>query len=164
MDLMTPSGGTIFWTIITFVILVFILGKFAWRPILQMLDEREKRIKDSLEAAEQARMVAQKTLAEQSKILEDARKEAQDILLKTRKAAEQTKDEILTKAKKEAEQLIAKAMQDIELSREKTMDEIREMVVTLSISAAQKIIGKALDQKEQEALVSDFLSKLQKMK
>ncbi len=163
MDLMTPSGGTIFWTVITFVILVLILRKFAWKPILQMLDEREKRIKDSLEAAEQARLVAQKTLAEQSKILDDARTEAQEMLSKTRKAAEVTKEEILAKAKKDAEQLIAKAKQDIELSREKTMEEIRTMVVNLSISAAQKIIGKTLDQKEQEALVNDFLSNLREM-
>lgn len=160
MELMTPSGGTIFWTVVTFIFLVLILGKVAWRPILQTLDEREKRIKESLEQAEKARIAAQKTMEEQSHILEVARKEAQEILNKTRKAADITKEEIIKKANVEADQLIIKAKREIELSRDKAMDDIRDLAVDLSMSATQKLIGKSLDKKEHEMLIEDTLKNL----
>jgi len=77
MELMTPQGGTIFWTTLTFLLLLFALTKVGWKPILSMLDEREKKINESLALAEEARVASQKTLAEQNQILDAARKEAQ---------------------------------------------------------------------------------------
>ena len=69
MELMTPAGGTIFWTTLTFLLLLFALTKVGWKPILSMLDEREKKLKESLELADQAKIASQKTLAEQSQML-----------------------------------------------------------------------------------------------
>ncbi len=160
MELMTPSGGTIFWTTVTFIILLLILGKFAWRPILAMLDERESRIRESLELAEKARIASQKTLAEQDQILDAARKEAQDILAKSRKTADVTKDEIIKKASSEAEALITKARREIEMSRDKAIEEIRDLAVELSMNATAKLVGKSLDEKDHQALIDDSLHKL----
>jgi len=160
MELMTPSGGTIFWTTVTFIILLLILGKFAWRPILAMLDERENRIRESLEQAEKARIASQKTLAEQDQILDAARKEAQDILAKSRKTADVTKDEIIKKASSEADALITKARREIEMSRDKAMEEIRDLAVELSMNATAKLVGKSLDAKDHQALIDDSLHKL----
>ncbi len=163
MELMTPAGGTIFWTTLTFLLLLFVLSKLAWKPILSMLDEREKKIRESLELAEQSRLASQKTLAEQNQILEAARKEAQEILAKNRKAAETTKDEILKTASAEAEQLIAKARREIELSRDKAMEDIRDLAVELSMSATTKLVGKSLDAKDHQSLIEESLEKLGEM-
>ncbi len=163
MELMTPSGGTIFWTTVTFVILLLLLGKFAWRPILAMLDERESRIRESLQQAEKARIAAQQTLAEQDQILEAARKEAQEFLAKSRKSAEITKEEIIKKAGTEAEALITKARREIEMSRDKAMEDIRDLAVELSMNATAQLIGKSLDAKDHQALIDDSLTKLGKL-
>jgi F-type H+-transporting ATPase subunit b len=160
MELMTPQGGTIFWTTLTFLLLLFALTKVGWKPILRMLDEREKKIQESLELAEEAKIVSQKTLAEQNQILETARKEAQEILARNRKAAEATKDEIIKKASAEAEQLIAKARREIDLSREKALEEIRDLAVELSMNATTKLVGKSLDAKDHQSLIDESMEKL----
>ncbi len=160
MELLTPHGGTIFWTAVTFVILLFILGKLAWRPILEMLDEREKKIRESLEQAEIARTEAEKTMAEQNKIIKAAKKEAQEILNKSRHAADSTKEEIVQKAKQEADQMLDKAKREIELSRDKAIEEIRDLAVELSMTATTKLIGKSLDEKEHKALIEQSIKKI----
>lgn len=160
MDLLTPSGGTIFWTTLTFLLLLYVLTKVGWKPVLSMLDEREKKIRESLELAEQAKAVSQQTLAEQTQLLEAARKEAQELLARNRKAAETTRDEIVKKAQSEAEQLIAKARREIDLSRDKALEEIRDLAVELSMQATNKLIGKSLDAKDHQALIDESLQKL----
>lgn len=160
MELLTPQGGTIFWTAVTFAILLIILGKLAWRPILEMLDEREKKISESLEQAEIARAEAEKTMAEQNKIIEAAKKEAQEILNTSRNAADSTKEEIIQKAKQEADQLLNKAKREIELSRDKAIEEIRDLAVELSMTATTKLIGKSLDEKEHKALIEQSIKNI----
>jgi F-type H+-transporting ATPase subunit b len=160
MELLTPQGGTIFWTAVTFAILLIILGKLAWRPILEMLDEREKKISESLEQAEIARAEAEKTMAEQNKIIEAAKKEAQEILNTSRNAADSTKEEIVQKAKQEADQLLNKAKREIELSRDKAIEEIRDLAVELSMTATTKLIGKSLDEKEHKALIEQSIKNI----
>lgn len=160
MDLLTPSGGTIFWTTVTFLLLLFVLTKVGWKPVLSMLDEREKKIRESLELAEQAKAVSQQTLAEQTQLLEAARKEAQELLARNRKAAEATRDELVKKAQSEAEQLIAKARREIDLSRDKALEEIRDLAVELSMQATNKLIGKSLDARDHQALIDESLQKL----
>jgi F-type H+-transporting ATPase subunit b len=160
MELMTPHGGTIFWTAVTFICLVLILSKFAWRPILQTLEEREKRIRESLDAAEKARVASQKTLEEQSQIIDAARREAQEILARTRKAADTAREEMLKKAGSEAEHLVEKARREIELSRDRAIEEIRGLAVELSMSATRRLIGKSLDPKDHEALIEQSLKNI----
>ena len=155
MELLSPHSGTIFWTIVTFVLLLFILGKLAWKPILQMLDERETKIRESLAEADKARAEAQVAMAEQSKAIDAAKKEAQEMMSKGRKAAETAKEEIIEKANQEAEHIIAKAKREIELSRDKAMEEIRDLAVNLSMAATAKLIGQSLSKEDHKKFIDE---------
>jgi F-type H+-transporting ATPase subunit b len=160
MELMTPNTGAILWTILTFVALLLILRKFAWKPILTMLDERESQIQGSLDLADKASKEAKKTLAEQSTILETARREGQEIVAKARQAAEASKNDIMQKASAEAEQLLQRASREIQLSRDKAMADMRDLAVELSMAATGKLIGKSLDKKDHEKLIKESLQKV----
>ena len=160
MELMSPDPGALFWTIVTFICLLLILRKVAWKPILQTLDEREKIIQDSLNEAEKARREAQKTLNEQSEILEKARKQALEMIEKSRKTAETAKEEIISKAGAEAQQMLERAKREIELSRDKAIEEIKDLSVELSMAATAKLIGKSLNEKEHKAIIQESIKKL----
>ncbi len=163
MELMTPHGGTLFWTFVTFVILLLILSKVAWKPILQGLAERETKIKEALEAAETAKREVQDASGKQEEILDQARKEAQDILAKSRKSAELVKDEIIEKANSEAQGMLETAKREIELSRDKALEDIQALAVELSMAATQKLIGKSLDKSEHETIIQSSLKKMEDM-
>jgi F-type H+-transporting ATPase subunit b len=160
MELLTPSGGTIFYTVVTFVILMFILKKVAWKPILHTLEEREKRIQDSLDQAEKAKEETEKLLSEQKELLEAARQESQEIIAQGRKVAEMAKEEIIYQARSEANRLLTNAKREIDWSREKALEEIRDLAVELSLSATSKIIGKSLDKREHMAFVDESINQL----
>lgn len=157
---MTPQIPQLVWTIIIFVLLLLILRKFAWTPILQSLNEREKRIEDSIKAADQAREQAQAQIEQQQQLLESARQEAQEIISKSRKAAEKSKEEILTQARAEAEQLLGRAKGEIQLSRDKAIQDIRTLAVELSLLATQKLIQKTLTEKDHKAMVEKSIQEL----
>ena len=163
MELMTPDTGTLFWTALTFIVLLLILRKIAWTPILQMLEEREKKISDSLKEAERIRQQSEQAVAEQQRIIEQAKKEAQEIIAKGQKTAEVVKEEILAKAKAEAEKMTRKAQRDIELSRDKAIEQIQDLAVELSMAATEKLIGKSLDEKEHQKIIRESLSQLDKV-
>jgi len=160
MELMTPNTGAIFWSMLTFLALLLILRKLAWKPILTMLDEREGQIQASLDQADLASKEAKKTLAEQAAILEAARKESQDILAKARQAAEVSKNDIMQKAEMEASQLIERATREIQLSRDKAMAEMRDLAVELSMTATGKLIGKSLDKKDHQQLIEESMQQI----
>ena len=161
MELMTPHGGTIFWTTVTFVALLLIMWKVAWKPIIQALNERETKISESLNAADRAKQDVEKALANQQDLIAESKKEAQQIIDKSRKSAELLKDEILQKANKEAEHLLANAKREIELSRDEAIKEIQNLAVDLSMAATQKLIGKALDKNEHKALIQSSMKKME---
>lgn len=158
--LLKINPGLIFYTVVTFLLLLFILKKLAWKPILGALEERERRIQESLESAEKARRESEALLEQQRQVLEEARKEAQQILEQSRKAAEATRQEILTSARQEAQQMIEKAKREIALSRDKAMDELRKLAVDLSIAAAAKVIRRSLDREEHRKLVEEAIQEM----
>ena len=161
MELMTPHGGTIFWTTVTFVALLLIMWKIAWKPILQALNERETKISESLNAADKAKQDVEKALANQHDLIAESKKEAQQIIDKSRKSAELVKDEILQKANTDSENLLANAKREIELSRDEAIKEIQNLAVDLSMAATQKLIGKALDKSEHKALIQNSMKKME---
>jgi len=163
MELMTPQGGTIFWTTVTFVALLLIMWKSAWKPIIQALNERETKIKESLNAADKAKQDVEQALADQQDLIAVSKKEAQEIIDKSRKSAEMVKEEIIEKAKTEAENMLTNAKREIELSRDQAIEEIQGMAVELSMAATKKLIGKALDKSKHEALIQDSLKKMEDM-
>ena len=163
MDLLSPEPGLIFWTIVTFIVLLFILGKTAWGPIMRGLEEREKRIKDSLDNAETARTEAERLLEEQKKLLVEARTESQTIIDNAHKAAETSKQEILQQARAEAEHTLASAKQEIEVSRDKALKEIKELTADVAIAVASKLIGRSLDDKDHSQLITESVKEFDRL-
>ncbi|KAA3657275.1 MAG: ATP synthase F0 subunit B [Calditrichaeota bacterium] len=153
MDLLSPDTGLMFWTVITFAILYFVLGKFVWKPVGEVLDEREARLKDSLEKAEAAQKNADEALQKNEEMLAQARQEVQELIAKGKKTAESMREELVADAKNEATALIERARKEVKLEQDKALDEIRKLAVELSISATTKVIGKALSEKEHQQLV-----------
>ncbi|MFQ5863715.1 MAG: F0F1 ATP synthase subunit B [bacterium] len=160
MNLLSPDPGTIFWTALTFILLLFVLKKMAWGPILQTLDEREKRIREALEKADVAQEELQQVKAQQQEILEAAKKEAQELLNKSRKTAESTKEEIIEKAQSEASNLLERTKREIALEREKAVEEIKKQTVELSVLMASKLIGKALSTDDHKKLIDESLQEM----
>jgi len=163
MDLLSPEPGLIFWTIVTFVILLLILRKTAWGPVLRGLEDREKRIKDSLDNADAARQETEKLLEEQKKLLSEARGESQKILENAQKAAETSKQEILQQAKAEAKQTLDAAKEEIELSRDKALKDIRQLTADVAVAVASKLISKSLDAEDHSKLIADSVKEFDRL-
>ena len=160
MNLLTPDTGTIFWTAVTFLALLWVLKRLAWAPLVSALDERESRIRDSLEKAEQARLEAEQSLAKYQEMIENARQESQELIAKGKKTAESMREELIKKAHGEAEALLERAKREISLEREKALDELKKLAVDLSLAATKKAIGKALTPKDHEELVKQALKEM----
>lgn len=160
MNLLSPEPGTIFWTALTFVFLLFILKKMAWGPILQALEDREKRIKEALEKADIAQKETEEAVARNLEVMEAAKKEAQELLSKSRKTAESTKQEMLQKAQAEAKNMIERAKKEISLEREKAVEEIKKQTAELSCSIASKLLGKTLSKQDHEDIIEDSINKM----
>jgi F-type H+-transporting ATPase subunit b len=158
MELVTPSIGLVFWTTVSFLLLIFILSKFAWKPVMQALREREDSIENALLAAEKAKEEIANLNAE-SEILIKKAKDERDAILKDAKSI---KDGLISDAKKEAEvqanKMIAKAKAEIETQKNAALAEVKNQVASLSIEIAEKVLSKQLEDKsKQETLVADLL-------
>lgn len=145
MGLVTPDFGLLFWMLLSFCILLFILKKFAWKPILKMLQDREDEINKSLESASAAKAEMAKLNAENEEILRQARAEREAML----REAKETKDKIVAEAqaaaKLEADKIIAAARAEIAAEKEAAMAELSGKVADLSIEIAEKILKRELD-------------------
>lgn len=146
--------------IINFLLLLLLLAKVAWKPLIQIIDERKAKIAADIDSAEQNRVAAAELKAEYQKNLAEARTEAQAIVEKAIKLADQTKDEILTAARTEHERLLKNAQEQIARERQQALNEIRNEVVAISIAAAGKIISQNMNSDVNAKLVDDFIAKL----
>ncbi len=157
-------NATLIAQIINFLVLVFIMVKFAYKPLLEILEKRKNKIASDLESAEQDKLMAAKLKQEYETQLAEARSQAQAIVDKANKLAEQTKEEMIQQARQEHERLLKAAQDQIEREREKVVKELRSEVVTLSMLAATKIIGENMDSKANAKVVNDFIDKLDEEK
>jgi len=153
-------NATLIAQIINFVILLALLTKLAWKPIMQALEDRKNRIESDLESAEKEKMNAQQLRMEYQQQLAEARTQAQAIIEKAAKLAEQTKEQILEEARTENARLLKAAQEQIAIERDRALAEMRSEVVALSVAAASKIIGQNLDASANAKLVADFIDKL----
>ncbi|MDZ7289705.1 MAG: F0F1 ATP synthase subunit B [candidate division KSB1 bacterium] len=153
--------GLIAWTIIIFLLLVVVLRRMAWKPIIGAIEERARRIKDSLEKAEAAQRAAEHARSEYETMIAQARLEAQDLIVRSRKTAEITRDEIVAKAQADAEQLRQRTLKEIDLARQKAVEEIKQTAAQLSIDIAGRIIGKTLAVKDHQELIRQALREMQ---
>ncbi|MCK9255994.1 MAG: F0F1 ATP synthase subunit B [Bacteroidales bacterium] len=158
MELVTPGIGLIFWTTIIFLILMLVLGKFAWKPINKMISDRNQSIEDALNMAEKAREEMKELKAGNEKIMAEARIERDNIL----KEAKELKDQIVAEAKKEAgkevEKLKKSASMEIAAQKAAAVEEIRNQVLDLSVLVAEKVIRREVkDKNANQVLVDDIL-------
>lgn len=160
--LLDVNPGLIFWTIITFLILLFILKKTAWKPILQALKEREDNIRASLEKAEQARKEAEEILEKNRKNLSEAEEQVKKIIEEGREYASKIRNEIISRANVEAQKLLENAKQEIENKKQEALIELKGIVADLSIQAAEKILEETLDKEKHKKLVEKLIQNLPK--
>lgn len=152
--------GLFFWTILTFVFLSFVLSKFAWKPLLSALKEREDQINKSLDNAEKARFELEKINSESEEIISKARSEAQEIYSEAKMTAEKVKSDLLEKANLDIKKLKESSDQQIQIEKEKAISEIRKEVVGLSLIIAEKLIKKNLSKSDNETLIEETLKNL----
>jgi F-type H+-transporting ATPase subunit b len=154
------NPGLIIWTWVIFLILLFVLRKWAWGPILGALEAREKRIQDALDGAAHEREEAAQLLQEQRQLLEDSRDQAQQIMAESRKASERLRAELLDEARKQKDQIVENAREDIERERDHALELLRREAVDLSISAASRVLHREVDSAENRRLVEEYLASL----
>jgi len=148
------------WSLITFLVFLFVLKKAAWQPLISGLDQREAGVKQSLADAEAARVKAEQMLAEHAKKLDKVQDEVKEILAEARRDADHTKTEIVAAANKEAEATRKRAVEDIEHARDVAMKELFDFVSSNVIGATENVLGRALSNEDQNRLVQDALSQI----
>jgi F-type H+-transporting ATPase subunit b len=156
------NPGLAIWTAITFFILLFVLKKIAWKPLLNALQSREERISSSLELAEKAKEDAEQLLEENKRNLQRAEEQAQQAIREGRATAERLKNEIVEKANASSRRMIEQAKDEIQREKETALNELRREVVDLAIQAASKILGEELDERHHRKVVEGFLRELPK--
>jgi F-type H+-transporting ATPase subunit b len=158
--LVSPNVGLMIWTLLAFLVAMFILRKYAWPAITNALDKRQRAIEESIEVAEQTRSEAQQILQEYRDRLREARSQADEIVSRARKAGEVHEREALEKARAQREDLMEQTRRDIEAETRRAIQEIRAEVADLTVLATEKVTRKALTDDDQKRLVEDALSEL----
>lgn len=161
---MVELNGTLLAQIFNFLILVGILTKFAYKPLMQALEERQKKITDNIESAERERQEAEEIKLGYQKQLADARAQAQAIVEKAEKLAEETKEEILQEARLESARILKAVQAEVVRERELALAQLKGEVVALSMAAAAKIIEKNMNNETNATLVTSFIEKLDTQK
>ena len=160
MDLITPGIGLIFWTTIVFLLLMFVLGKFAWRPILNAVQTREQNINESLKAAEKARIELTALEENKEKLIREAKTEKLKLIDEGKATQLEIIREAKQKAKQEAEKIVESAKSDFEAEKQKAMDSLKKQLAVLSFEMASKILEKEIDnQAKHEEIISNMLNK-----
>jgi F-type H+-transporting ATPase subunit b len=161
-SLIEPNVGTIFWTVVTFVILAFLLGRYAWKPLLGALQERERSIQESIDQARGNREQAEKLLDEQRQLLDQARRERAEAVAAGQRDAEKVKAEILEEAREQREKLLNQTQAQVEAGLRQARSELRGIAADLALRAAEKLLVKNLDDASQRKLVEDYLADLER--
>ncbi len=159
--LVQPDPGLFLWTILTFLVLLVLLAKFAWKPLLALLDRREEMIRQSLDDADKAKQELQRLQQESKEILSKARVEAQSILAKSRSQAEQLKGELRQEAKVQADSILRDAEKQIQVETEKAIAVIKNEVVDLSLLVASKLIKRNLSKEDNQSLIEESLKQVE---
>lgn len=161
MDLITPDIGLIFWMTLSFAIVLAILKKFAWKPILQGLKDREDSIKESLSSAEKARDEMAKLQSDNEKLLDEARLERDEILKEALATANTIKEEAKNDTSKISGKMIEDARTLINSEKQAALAEIKELVASLSMDIAERLMRRNLsDDKSQRELVDQFIKEI----
>lgn len=158
--LLNVEPGLIFWTIVTFLLLMVVLRLVAWNPLLAMLDEREQRIRDALTEADRAREVAQEQAEANQAALAQAQAEARAAIAEGREVAERVAQEVRERAEAEATQVLEQARRTIEQEKNQAVQELRNQVADLAILATRRILDEQVDEERGRQIVDDAISRL----
>jgi F-type H+-transporting ATPase subunit b len=159
--LVQPDPGLFIWTIVTFLVLLALLAKFAWRPLLQALDTREESIRKSLDDARQAKQDLERLHQESAQIIRQARVEADGVITRSRADAERLREEMKQKARAEADTIVKSAERQIQLETTRALQQIRTEAVDLSVMIASKIIQRNLSKEDNERLIEEALKQVE---
>lgn len=158
MDLVTPDVGLLFWTVISFFVLLFLLRKFAWKPIVGTVDDREASIREALESAEKARLEMQNLTADNERILKEARVERETMLKEAREIKAKMISDAKDEAQTQANKMIEQAQIAIASEKKSAMAELKNHVAGLSVDIAEKMVREELSNKDKQLkLVENML-------
>jgi F-type H+-transporting ATPase subunit b len=158
--LVTPDIGLMIWTLLVFLISLYLLGKFAFPRIQEALDKRQRAIEESIDAAERTRREADEILAEYRERLAEARNQADEIVARARKTGEASEAESLADARRKREEMLEQTRREIQAETSRAIQEIRKEVADLTVLATEKVTRKTLDEADQKRLVEEALSEL----
>jgi F-type H+-transporting ATPase subunit b len=159
--LVQPDPGLFIWTILTFLVLLALLAKFAWRPLLDALESRQQGIRKALDDAQTAKQELERLQQESAQILRKARADAEVLITQSRADADRLREEIRQKAKADAEGIIRNAERQIQLETGRALQQIRTEAVDLSVMIASKIIQRNITKEDNERLIADALKQVE---
>lgn len=159
--LLRPDPGLFIWTILTFLVLVALLTKFAWRPLLAALDSRQNAIRKSLDDAQQARQELERLNQESVAILNRARAEADQVIVRSRADAERLREDMRQTARAEADAIVKGAERQIQLETARAVQQIRVEAVDLSVMIASKLIQRNLTKEDNDRLIEEALRQVE---
>jgi F-type H+-transporting ATPase subunit b len=162
--LVQPDPGLFIWTILTFLVLLWLLAKFAWRPLLQSLESRQELIRKSLDDAQEAKRELERLHVESAQILKEARVQADSIISQTRSDGERLREEMRQKARAEADTIVRTAERQIQLETARALQQIRHEAADLSVMIASKLLQRNLSKEDNERLIEDALKQVETRK
>lgn len=160
VNLLSPNGGLMFWTLLIFIVLLIVLSRFAFKPLVAAVEAREAALEAAINKAQQDRDAASKLLAEQVAQLEAARAEAQKYIADGRATSEKLKASMLEDTRAQQQEMIERAKRDIENEKQRAISDLRREAVDLALAGAGKLIAKNLDDAGNRKLVEDFLASI----
>jgi F-type H+-transporting ATPase subunit b len=160
VNLLSPNGGLMFWTLVVFLLLFFILGKFVFPKITAAVEAREKALEEAIEGAKRDREEAALALAEQLRQIETARVEAQKIIVEGRQVGEKVRAQMIEETHQQQQQMLERARREIEQEKERAIAEMRREAIELAIAGASKVIEKNLDDQANRKIVESFLASI----
>ena len=160
--LLDVSTGLVFWSAITFLLLLFLMKKYLWGPLIENLDRRETMINDAVKKAEETQQKSEEALKDYNKKLAEAREEVRQIVAAGKESAEKVKADILEEAGKKSASLLEKAKKGIAAERSDAINQIKQVVVDISISAAEKMLKRNLNADDQIKLIEETMQGMEK--
>ncbi|MCC6319601.1 MAG: F0F1 ATP synthase subunit B [Gemmatimonadaceae bacterium] len=161
-SLLSPNGGLMFWTLAIFLVLMFVLSKFAFKPLLAAVEAREAALDEAIRKATADRESAQKLLAEQQALLDAARADAQRFVADGRATAEKLKASMLEETKAQQQAMLERARRELENEKTRAIAELRREAIDLALAGAGKVIERNLDDASNRKLIEDFLASIPK--
>ena len=158
VNLLSPNTGLMFWTLLIFLVLMFVLARYAFKPLTAAVEERERKLEEAIKAAQADREAAAKLLEEQRQAIDTARTDAQRLIGEARTTGEKLRTEMLEETKQQQHELLHRARIEIDLERKRAIAELRREAVDLALAGASKVIERNLDDQTNRKLVESFLA------